>query len=208
MDLQLVERETEEEAAPPEVGRASRRLPRPKFYVHPRWILLVLLTPLIVLGLLVVGIKAYGLVRYDPAHFSEMYREQYSAPGEVALALETALQTGDHALLAELQGLRWPAEFKTAPSIVFVMLWERTDRFITYLYFDMQTYQRHPHYVEEVNGRYVVAPEDLHYYLDSGQWKRVFYPLAIIWWTLGLIAVGLVWIFRVSESMRARLYGE
>lgn len=208
MDLQLVERETEEEAAPPEVRRTFWRLPRRKFYVRPRWILLVLLAPFVVLGLLVVAVRAYDLVRYDASYFSGMYLEQYSAPGDVALALETALQAGDDALLAELQGLRSPVEFYTAPSIMFVMLWERTDRFTTYLYFDMQTYQRHPHYVEEVNGRYVVTPENLHYYLYSGQWKRVFYPLAIVWWLIGAIAIGLVWIFRVSESMRARLYGE
>ena len=208
MKLRMVEREGGEEEAEREDAGASRRLLRPKFYVRPRWILSVILAPFIVLGMLVVAIKAYGLVRYDPAYFTDMYLEQYAEPGEVARVLETALKTDDDELLAELQGLRWPAEFETAPSIIFVMLWERTDRFITYLYFDMQTYQRHPHYVEEVNGRWVAAPEDLHYYLYSGQWKRVFYPLAIVWWLVGLITVGLVWAFRVSESMRARLYGE
>jgi hypothetical protein len=88
------------------------------------------------------------------------------------------------------------------------MLWERTDRYLTYLYVDIQSYERHPYHLELVNGRYVVAPADLHYFLYSGQWKRVFFPLAITWWALGLAALGLVWLFRVSGSMRARLCGE
>jgi hypothetical protein len=208
MDLRMVEREGSNNSAGQETAPAARRLPRLKFYVRPRWILLVLLAPFIVLGLLVLAVKAFGLVRYDSNYFAGMYLEQYSQPGDVARALETALQTDDEPLLTELQALRWPEEFETGPSIIFVMLWERTDRFITYLYFDMQSYERHPHYVELVDGRYVVTPEDLHYYLYSGQWKRVFYPLAIIWWTLGFVIIGLVWVFRVSEGMRARLYGE
>jgi hypothetical protein len=208
MDLRMVERDMSNEEAELDPAPAARRPPRLRFYVRPRWILLVLLTPGIVLGLLVVAVKAHGLVRYDPAYFTAGYLAQYSQPGDAALALETALQTDDEALLTELQALRWPHDFETGPSIIFIMLWERTDRFITYLYFDMQTYERHPHYVELVDERYVVAPEDLHYYLYSGQWRRVFYPLAIVWWILGSIAIGLVWIFRVSETMRARLYGE
>ena len=208
MDLRMVEHEEGDHVRELDAAPAARRRPRLRFYVRLRWILLVLLAPFIVLGLLVVAMKVYGLIRYDPDYFTETYLERYSQPGELALALETALKTDDEALLAELQALRWPEQFGTGSSIIFVMLWARTDRFITYLYFDMQSYERHPHYVELVNGRYVVTPEDLHYYLYSGQWKGVFYPLAIIWWTLGVIAIGLVWIFRASETMRARLYGE
>jgi hypothetical protein len=92
--------------------------------------------------------------------------------------------------------------------MIFVMLWERTDRYITYLYFDMQTYERHPHYFEEVDGRWVVAPIDVTYYIHSGQWQRVFWPLAIVWWLVGAVALGMVWLFRVSAGARARLYGE
>ncbi|MGC9335540.1 MAG: hypothetical protein ACP5JJ_15425 [Anaerolineae bacterium] len=176
--------------------------------MRPRWILLVLLVPFIALGLLVVAIEAHSLIRYDPAYFADEYLDQYSTPSDVARTLEVALRTGDDVLLAELQALRWPAEFETGPSIVFTMLWERTDRYLTYLYVDMQSYERHPYHLELVHGRYVVAPEDLHYFLYSGQWKRVFFPLAIIWWVLGLAAVGLVWLLRVSEGMRARLCGE
>jgi hypothetical protein len=179
-----------------------------KLYVNIRWILIAAALPFVVLGLLVLVVQAYNLFRHDPAYFTPAYLEQYESPGEVVWALETALQSDDEAQLAELQALRWPAEFYTSPSIIFVMLWERTDRYFTYLYFDMQTYERHPHYVEEVNGRWVVAPPDIYYYINSGQWKRVFFPLAIIWWLLSGIATGALWVFRASERARARLLGE
>jgi hypothetical protein len=92
--------------------------------------------------------------------------------------------------------------------MVFVMLWERTDRYITYLYFDVQTYERYPRYFEEVDGRWVVAPTDVAYYIHSGQWQRVFWPLAIIWWLVGAVVLGLVWLFRTSARARTWLYAE
>jgi hypothetical protein len=177
-------------------------------YVRLRWIALVVFTPFVLLGLLVLIVRAYGLVRFDPAYFTDTYVERYSTPGDAALRMEDALQSGDQALLAELQGLRWPAKFETSPSMVFVMLWERTDRYMTYLYLDMQTYERYPHYFEQVGGRWVVTPADLTFYIQSGQWQDIFWPLAIVWWLLGAVAIGIVWVFRASARARARLLGE
>jgi hypothetical protein len=179
-----------------------------KLQVRARWIVFVALAPFLVLGLLVLGARLYDLVRYDPAYFSDMYRETYDEPGETARTLETAIQTGNQALMAELQGARWPTRFEASPDINFVMLLDRTGDYITYLYFDKQHFERHPHSVRQVNGRWVVSPEDVPYYLNSGRWKRVFMPLAIIWWLIGFLLIGFVWIFRSSEQMRARLYGE
>jgi hypothetical protein len=179
-----------------------------KMHVRLRWILIVILLPFVLLGVIILAVRAYDLVRHDPAYFTDIYLEQYSTPGEVARTLEGVLRTGDEVMLAELQGLRWPTKFDPSPDMIFVMLWERTDRYITYLYFDMQTYERHPHYFEEVDGRWVVAPTDVAYYIHSGQWQRVFWPLAIVWWLVGVVALGMVWLFRVSAGARARLYGE
>jgi len=173
-----------------------------------RWVLFVVLAPFMVLGFVALSMQIYGLIRHDPSYFTEPYLEKYSTPGDAARALEQALQTGDQEFLAELQGLRWMAKFETAPSMIFVMLWERTDRYITYLYFDMQTYERQPHYFEEVNGRWVVSPADIYYYMRSGKWQGVFMPLAIFWWLAGGVAIGLVVLARISERFRARLYGE
>jgi hypothetical protein len=182
--------------------------PRLKIHVRPVWFLFVALVPLIVLGILALSARVYSLIRYDPVYFTGEYLEKYGTPGDVARALEGALQTADQALLAELQGLRWPADFKTAPSIVFVMLWERTERYSTYLYFDMDTYERQPHYFEEVGGRWVVAPADLVYYLESGRWRQTFMPIAVVWWLVGGLVLVLLWLSRASQSFRARLYGD
>jgi hypothetical protein len=179
-----------------------------KLQQYLRWALFVALLPLVVLGLVILATKVYGLVRYAPDYFSEMYVERYETPGQAARALEVALRSGDQALLDELQGLRWPATFEMAPTISFVMLWERTDRYITYLYVDMETYERHAHYFEEVDRRWVVAPSDLYYYMNSGRWRETFMPIAIVWWLGGGIALVLIWLYHFSERLRARLYGE
>ncbi len=177
-------------------------------YIDPRWVLVGALLPLVLVGLFVLGVKAWGLVCYDPAYFTADYAERYETPGSVARALERALQEDDQTLLAELQGLRRPAAFETSPEMIFVMLWERDDRYFTYMYLDMQTLRRHPHYVEQVRGRWVVAPPDAHYYLHSGRWLIVLAPLVIVWWLVEIVVVLAVWVFRVSARLREQMYGD
>jgi hypothetical protein len=178
-----------------------------KAFAGLRWILVVVLLPLEVAGLFALVVWAYDLVRYDPAYFAGLYVERYTTPEVTARALERALQTGDQELLAELQGLRWPARFETASTMSFVMLRERTERYITYLYFDNLTLERYPHHLERVQGRWVVSPPDLCYHFHSGQWRHTFWPLAIAWWLLVAVSLPGVWLFRVRRKS-AGLYDE
>ena len=173
--------------------------------VRLRWILIIALLPLEILGLLALVVQGYRLVRHDPGYFTPALVERYASEANTARLLETALQTGDGALAAELQGLRRPATLPSSPSIKFVILLERTDRYVTYLYVDMDAYERYPQHLEQVGGRWVVAPTDLAFYLYSGQWRRVFLPLSIAWWVLGGLVLSLVWLLRTSERARAWL---
>ena len=176
-------------------------------WLNLRTALAAALLPLLLAGLfaLVAEVQRFG--RYDPAYFTEEYRRRYDSPGAVARALGEALRSGDEALLAELQGLRRPVSLHTGPGMIFVMLLESDDRYFTYLYFDMDTYRRYTYNVEEVNGRWVVAPEDLYFYFHSGRWWRVFLPLALTWWIVEIVVVLGVWIFHRSARLRARLFG-
>jgi hypothetical protein len=187
--------------------RERNSLVKVKQVVDFRWVVAAALLPLVLMGLLALGVQIHDLVRYDPAYFSETYVERYGAPGAAARALERALQAGEQALLAELQGLQRTAAFETSPDMIFIMLWERGDRYISYLYFDMQTYERHMHYFEQVKGRWVVTPLDAHYYLHSGRWLRIFLPVAIVWWALEVVVVLSVALYRVSARLRAQMYG-
>jgi hypothetical protein len=158
------------------------------------------------LGLYVLAMQVHGALRYDVAYFAPEYAASYSSPGSVAKALETALQTGNRTLMAELQGRR-SAPVKAMPNLVFVMLQEHTDRYYSYLYLNRDTYERYIYYVELVRGRYVVTPPDAYYYLHSGRWIAVFVPGAIAWWALELGVVLVTWIYRLSTHMRERMYG-
>lgn len=190
------------EKASPDAGRAAWRLP-----VRLRWIAMVILLPLGLVGLLALLTQLYGLVRYDPAYFAPAVVDRYDAPAEVGRVLEQALQTGDRAQLAELQGLRWPARVASDPNIRFVKLLERTDRYMAYLYVNMETYERHVHYLEAVRGRWVVAPTDFFFYLRSGGWREHFWPFSVACWLAGGLALGFVWLVRTSERWRAWLLG-
>jgi hypothetical protein len=170
-------------------------------------VLVVVAVPFVVLGLLVLGVQLHGLARYDPAYFTGEYLEKYGQPSQVVRILEQGLQLGNGALLAELQGLRRPSQFQTASTVSFVKLWERTGRYETYLYVDLYTYERYEHHLEQVRGRWVVAPEDLRYLLYSGRWRTFFYPAALAWWVLGLTALAFLWLLRRSESLRSHLLG-
>jgi len=178
-----------------------------KTTVNVRLVLMVVLTPLVLAGLFALGVQIQSLKRYDPAYFSAAYLQQYQTPGAVARTLEGGLQTGDQELIAELQGLRRPATFESNPKMIFIMLWKREERYISYLYLDMENLNRHTHYLEQVEGRWVVSPADMHYYLHSGRWLKLFLPLAIIWWLLGTIVILALWIYRLSARTRLQLYG-
>ncbi len=176
-------------------------------YVNVRWVVAAALFPLVLLGLYALAMQIYSQVRFDPDYFAPEYREKYDTPGAVARTLEKALQSEDEALLAELQGRLRPASFTANPNIIFIMLWERSDRFFTYLYLDMQTYERQIYHFEKVRGRYVVTPPDAYYYLYSGRWVVGFVPVAIAWWLLEIVVVLAVWLYRLSARMREQMYG-
>ena len=166
-----------------------------------RSLLIMALIPFVLLGLVVSVAKGYGLVRYDPAYFTATYSAKYDTPGAVAKALESALQTNDRSLLAELQGLRWPAKFATGPTMTWVQLWERTDRYLTYMYFDVSLYEPYPYHIEEVRGRWVVSPPDVHYFVESGAFKKPFLYFSSIWWASAMVTIGLVYLHSTSERL-------
>lgn len=179
-----------------------------KRLLNVRLILVVALLPPVAVGLFALAVTLQGISRYDSAYFTGEYVERYSSPGEVARQLEVALQTDDRALLAELQGLHQTTTFATGPDIILVMLWERSDRYSTYVYIDMDTLERHSHHVEQVRGRFVASPTDTHYYLYSGQWLKVAGPVATVWWLAGAVAILAMWVSRLSARLREHMYEE
>lgn len=162
----------------------------------------IMLLPLLLAGLFGLGAEIQGLVRLDQSYFGQAYIDQYDTPGSVARALEGALQTGDQELLAELQALRRPVAFETSPTLIFNMLWDRDERYTSYLYFDMDTFYRHMYYFEEEAGRWVVSPTNAYFYWHSGRWLKVFLPVAGSWWVLGVTAFLVVWVYNATARLR------
>ena len=176
------------------------------WYRDLRWIVVAALFPLMALGLYVLVVHSFSASRYDPRYFTPEYQKEYDTAGTVALALEAALQGGDRAALAELQGRRHPANLPTSPYVTFVMLTNRTDRFFTYLYMDMRTYKPYNYHLEKVNGRYVVMAPDAYYYLYSGRWFSIFLLLAMGWWLLSFVVFLFVSVRRLSARLREQMY--
>lgn len=176
-------------------------------YTRSISILAVLALPLMVLGIVAAVTQVSALVRYDPGFFTEPYIVRYGTPGAAARALERALQKDDASLLSELQGLRWPRRFEVSQDISFVELWDRSDWYVTYLFLDELTYQRHLYAFEQVGERWVLAPDDLNYAMKSGRWKGFFLPLAVGWWVLGGIGFVLMRLLRRSRRFREWMVG-
>lgn len=155
-------------------------------------VLLLIAVPLVIAGALWLGSYIHGRVRFDEAYFSAEYQEEYSSPGPVAIALETAIKHGDTRLYSELTGLKREIMLESRPKMAYMLLVEVDESgYFHYLYFDFDTFHRQTHYIKEVNQRWVVAPEDVYFYFDSGQWLRTFMPLAMTWWAI-LIVIGLL----------------
>jgi hypothetical protein len=168
-------------------------------------ILAIVLLPLILAGLYVISVQIGSIFRYDQAFFGPQFQETYASPGAVARALEGALQYGDEQLYAELSGLkRTPADMAPHPELHFSILVDVDEQdYFHYLYFDMGTMRRNTQYVKEIKGRWVTVPQDAFFYLDSGQWMKVFMPLSVFWWGL-LLAFGIMkTLARVGSHSRA-----
>lgn len=187
------------------MGLGPVRSPTIEFLRKYRWALVAAL-PLALSAVFVLTVLVLSPFRYDPAYFSEGYSERYPRPGPTALALDRALRTDDDELLAELEGLRWTVPLETSPTLNLAVLVESDERYHYYLYFDTRTYDRHTHAVEEVRGRWVVAPPDAHFYLYSGRWLRVAGPVTVLWWFLELTVLLMRWIFRASARYREGMY--
>jgi hypothetical protein len=171
------------------------------------WILVVAVLPFVVLGLLVVAVQLAARMRYDPGYFGQAYVEKYATPEAAVRALEQALQNNDERLIAEVTGLHRAARVQPSRRLIFVRLWERTDRYRTYMYFDQETYERYLYPFEQVKGRWVASPPDLYYTMHSGRWRGAFLPAALAWWVLGAVVIGTVWLCRGSMRFRGWVLG-
>ena len=141
------------------------------------------LLPLLLMGIILVFSLVMGAVQYNPAYFDEEYVQRYQTPGLLLKELEQSLRQGDAMKIAELQGTyRVPRTIKPLSNLQFSMFWDEGAKYQDYLYMDASNYQRYMLHIKMVEGRYVWAPENLYYYVDSGRWIRTFYPILAIWW--------------------------
>jgi len=156
----------------------------------------------------VLVVRAQALFRYDQSYFTQHYQKLYPSPGAVASAIELALHNDTPSIFAELTGLRHKLRPPQAnPDIRLMVVLKVTDSgYFQYLFFNIKTYQRIVYNVKEVDGRWVMVPRDLYYFLDSGDWLLFFIPAATIWWSvLAVIAVGTA-IFQLAARFRQQLY--
>jgi hypothetical protein len=163
--------------------------------------------PLLLAGLYAVAMEINAQFRYDESFFSPAYQEAYPSPGAVARALEGILKRGDTRQYHELTGLRRsPQALKPHPNKGLAILLEVDDHdYFHYLYFDTDSFQRDTRYIKEMKSRWVVSPEDVFFFYDSGRWVSVVFPLALVWWLL-LIVYMLAWlVWRAAAKTRSAM---
>jgi hypothetical protein len=155
-------------------------------------------------GIFVLIANLQAWLRYDPRYFSPEYQSTYEAPSAVASALEKVIRTDDQALYEELTGLRFrPRPLEPNPNMRLALLLEVDEAsYFQYLFFDVKSYRRATYYIKPVMDRWVVVPQDVYFYWDSGRWLAVFAPLALIWW--GAFAVGgsAYWVYWSAAKFR------
>ena len=109
--------------------------------------------------------------------------------------------------MRSLQGTRRiTANFEPRPRLIFAVLYSLDGGYFNYLYVDARTFERVIQHVKEIDGRYVVVPENLYYYIDSGRWQAIFGPLLLTWWTVVVVATGALWIYRITARTRRELF--
>ena len=168
-----------------------------------RLIVLAIIPVMIAFGYFLY-VSAQEIFRYDEQYFTPNYQEKYNSPGTVARALEGALQEGDQQLLKELQGIhRDPDILEPNPRISLSILLDVDDAgYFHYMFFDFNTYRRSTYYIIDVRERYVLAPEDLYFYWQTGRWLDFYLPSALTWWVILIVAGGGLLLFQQAKKIR------
>ncbi len=149
-------------------------------------------------------VTAQEIFRYDEQYFTLHYQEKYNSPGTVARTLEGALKEGNQQLLKELQGIhRDPDILEPNPRISLSILLDVDDAgYFHYMFFDFEIYRRSTYYVIDVCGRWVLAPEDLYFYWQTGRWLDFYLPSALTWWVILIVAGGGLLLFQQAKKIR------
>jgi hypothetical protein len=175
-----------------------------------RWriFLALAVVPVVIIAGALLLAYVQGATRYNPDYFTGEYLERYQTPNLLLNDLEQALQTGDARLLAAVQGTHPAAQsLVPQPHMVFSSIYnKREGPYVLYLFYDTVTYHRHMAYFKEMDGRYVVVPQGLYYYFDSGRWDDVFIPPALFWWSILVLTTGAGLLYIKLADMRQRMY--
>jgi hypothetical protein len=176
-------------------------------YINWKVVLFLLLVPFLVAGASFVITFVQGQVRYKPEYFSEEYVTRYQVLAPFLKDMETAFREGDEELMAVLQGTRsTPGFIEPNPNIQYSFLLDRQGGYENHIYWDKVTYRRYVQHIKRVDGRFVVVPESLYFYMDSGTWPTVFTPPALYWWTFVLIVMIGLWTYRFLAAVRDQLF--
>jgi hypothetical protein len=181
---------------------ASRRL------VNWKMVFFLLVVPFLTAGIAFIIAFVQGQVRYKPDYFTNEYVARYQLLNPFLTDLETALKEGDENLMAVLQGTRsTPRSIPPNPNIQYSFLLNRQGGYENHIFWDVETYVRYVQHIKQVDGRFVVVPESLYYYVDSGTWPTVFTPPALYWWSFVLIITAGLWVYRFLAAVRKQLFG-
>jgi hypothetical protein len=180
----------------------------PEKFVNWKFVLFLLIVPFLA-SLVAFAISFLdGQIRYLPEYFSGEYVDRYDVLDPFLIDLEQSLQNGDEALMQALRGTRRkPQHIEPNQNIQYSFLLNRKGDYYNHIFWDIKTYIRSVQHIKNINGRYVVVPEGLYYYVDSGTWPTVFAPPALYWWSFVLIITTGVWIYRALAAVRRQLFG-
>lgn len=180
----------------------------PEKFVNWKFVLFLLCVPFLATGTAFVIAFLQGQIRYHPDYFSSQYVERYDVLNPFLTDLEQSLNLGDEALMQALQGTRKkPQTIVPNQNIRYSFLLDRKGGYDNHIFWDEKTYIRYVQHITTVNGRYVVVPESLYYYVDSGAWPTVFAPPALYWWSFVFIITAGVWLYRALAAVRRQLFG-
>jgi hypothetical protein len=179
----------------------------PSRLINWKVVFFLLAVPILATGAVFVITFVQGQVRYNPEYFAEEYIERYQALNNFIIDLETAYKDGDENLVAVLQGTRATPEFVPPnPNIQFSFILNRQGDYENLIFWDTVTYVREVQHVKMVKGRFVLVPESLYYYVDSGIWPTVFTPPALYWWSIVLVITIGLWIYRFLGKVRKEIF--
>lgn len=171
--------------------------PLPAYVRRRRLFIVLVLAPWLLYALPAFYVGLEALWRFDPTYFTPELVARYAQPDRAFQDWVAALRTGDATLYSQVRGRRWEGTLSPRTDVDFTP----TDVEQVGSYWRFSRPGAFTAYFEQVNGRWVYAPNDWRFRVYTGELLGDVLTAILFYYAIIAVMVLYAWI-RARRQLR------